>query len=200
MFTYIKHDVPNFYIELGEQLKAEEYDNLGSTWGDFIANKFVLLSDEQAAFRAENPKAKVHEVWAMELDPVHVRDLADAKSEMISKIDNYDKSEDVNSFMINGALSAWFTVEERLNYQRSVEAALSMSEDSTLTFFIGDMELTVDAKLASGMLSQIQLYADNCFIVTKRHKIAVEKLESIEEVDAYNYKVGYPEKLNFVLG
>jgi hypothetical protein len=199
MFTYIKHDVPGFYIELAEQLSEELYDNLGTTWDDFIANKFVLLSDEQVAFHNENPSAKVSEVWTMVLDPVHERDLNDAKNEMKSKIEQYDKSEEVNGFTINNAITAWFTVEERLNYQRSVEAALSVSEDSKLTFFVGDNELSVSAKLASAMLSQIQLYADECFIVTKRHMIAMNALETIEEVDAYDYKSGYPAKLNFDL-
>ena len=47
------------------------------------------------------------------------------------------------------------------------------------------------------MLAQIQLYADQCFIVTKQHKAAVEALDSIEAVDNYDVTAGYPTKLTF---
>lgn len=33
--------------------------------------------------------------------------------------------------------------------------------------------------------------------VTEEHKAAVNTLTTIEEVDAYDYKTGYPEKLSF---
>lgn len=47
------------------------------------------------------------------------------------------------------------------------------------------------------MLAAIQLYADACYMVTKGHLLAIDSLENIEEVDTYDYTVGYPEKLNF---
>jgi hypothetical protein len=49
------------------------------------------------------------------------------------------------------------------------------------------------------MLAQIQLYADQCFIVTKQHITAVEALETIEEVDAYDVSADYPQRLIFTL-
>ena len=200
MFTYIKKNVDGFYLELAEKLPAELYSDLGETYEDFIQNKWVLLSDEQVKFHQENPNASVQEVWNMELTPVHVhvRDLADAKREMQSMIDHYDNSDNVNSFTVNGVIPAWFSVQERLNYKQSVEAAKLMNVQE-LSFYVGDNMLTVATEKAEQLLAALQLYADACFMVTKQHKLAVEALDSIEAVDNYDYTTGYPEKLNFEL-
>lgn len=199
MYTYIKKTVPGYYFDLAEMLKEEDYSNLGTTYEDFMANKFVLLSETQVAFRDEHPNASIREMLKMEMDKPAERTLEDAKRDMLSKIYEYDYSENVNSFTINGAITAWFSVQERLNYQRSVDAALSEDQNANMQFFVNDTLLEVPAAAAKSMLSQIQLYADKCFIVTKTHKLAVEKLTTIEEVDNYNFKTSYPEKLNFNL-
>ena len=196
MFTYIKHDIKGFYATFEKELNSELYDNLGSTWEDFIANKWVLLSNDQVEFRKSNPSAKIHEVWTMQLDPVHVRNIEDAKNEMIGKIEQYDHSGDVNGFTINNSIEAWFTPSERSNYKSSIDAAKLLGLDS-LSFYVGDVMLDITPTVAEGLLAQIQLYADQCFIVTKQHKAAVEALQTIEEVDNYDYTAGYPSKMNF---
>lgn len=198
MFTYIKHDVRGYYVELPEMLTEDLYSNLGTTWDDFVDNKWVLLSEEQVKFHQENPKAKVSEVWTMVLDPVHVRNINDAKNEMKSRIERYDDSEEVNQFIINGVITGWFTPSERSNYKSSIDAAKLVGLE-TLTFFVGNNMMEITPSVAEQLLAQIQLYADQCFIVTKQHKLNVDALETMEEVDAYNYKQGYPEKLNFKL-
>lgn len=195
-YTYIKHDIRGYYIDFEEKFREDLYDNLGSTWEDFLDNKWVLLSDEQVAFHEEYPEASIKEVWDMELTPPHVRDLDDAKNEMLANIDEYDNSIDVNGFTINNEIDAWFTVSERTNYKSSIEAAKTLGVDS-LSFFIGDMLITIPTADAEVMLAQIQLYADQCYIVTKQHKEAVEALDTIEAVDAFPYTQGYPQKLNF---
>lgn len=44
MVTYIKHDIKGFFVELLEVLNSELYNNIGTTWDDFIDNKWVMLS------------------------------------------------------------------------------------------------------------------------------------------------------------
>lgn len=197
-YTYIKHDLKGYYITLNYMLPKVLYDNLGETWEDFVNNKWVLLSEEQAKFREENPNAKIHEVFNMAIDPAPVRTIENAKTEMKSMIDKYDNGSSVNAFTINGTIEHWFTVQERTNYKSSIDAAKLVGVE-TLSFYVGDTMLSVPTEMAEVMLAQIQLYADQCFIVTKQHKANVDALETIEEVDAYNYRVGYPEKLNFNL-
>lgn len=88
------------------------------------------------------------------------------------------------------------TPAERANYRSSIDAAELVGID-TLSLYIGDMPITLPTATAKLMLAQIQLYADQCFIVTKQHKATIEAMDSIENVDNYDYTVGYPTKLVF---
>jgi hypothetical protein len=195
-FTYIKHDISGYYIEFEQKFNPDLYNNLGSTFQDFLDNKWVLLSNKQVAFHNEHPNASVKEVWDMQLTPAPERTLEQAKAEMIQRINEYDSSSNVNGFTVNGTIDGWFTAEERSNYKSSIDAAKLVGIDK-LTFFIGDMLMEIGVNDAEMMLAQIQLYADKCYIVTKGHKITVEELETIEEVDAFPFMEGYPTKLDF---
>ena len=196
-YTYIKRDVTDFYVECDELLSPTCFQ-IGETWQDFIDFKYVLLSDEQVSFREANPEATVQEVWNMQLTPPHVRTLEEAKAEMIQRIDEYDSSDNVNAFIVNDSIKAWFTADERANYRNSIDSAETLGVDE-LTFFIGGMLVTVPTSNAKVMLATVQLYADQCYIVTQLHKDTVNNLETIEEVDAFNYTAGYPEMPSFVI-
>lgn len=197
-YTYIKKDIKSKYATFNTKFNEELYDNLGETYEDYLDNKWVLLSDEQVEFHEENPSASVEEVWNMELKPTPERTAEQAKMEMLMKINEYDNSENVNDFTINGAIHAWFTPSERTNYSLSISAAKLLDQE-TLVFAVGENVLQVKTEDAEKMLAAIQLYADGCYMVTKQHQLAVDSLTSVEEIDSFDYTVGYPEKLNFNL-
>lgn len=195
--TYVKKSIPGHFIGFPDEIDAEYWaGQIGTTYEDYLADKWILLTEEQVKFHEENPYATVEQVLKMQLAPEYVRTLEDAKREMISIITRYDNSENVDSFTINDSVTAWFTPTERSNYKNSIDAAKLLGIEQ-LSLFVGDMAITVPTINAEQMLAAIQLYADACFIVTKQHKVAVENLDSIEEVDNYDYKSGYPLKLNF---
>lgn len=199
MYTYVKRNIPRHYVTLENKLNPNLYSNIGSTYQDYLYNKYVLLTDEQVAFHNEYPEATVEEVFNLAINDNSepARTLEIAKTEMLQKIDSHDASDEVNGFLING-IKAWFTVQERNNYKASIDSAKLLGIES-LSFFIGDHLLTITPEMAEHMLAAIQLYADQCFIVTKQHKLKVESLESIEEVDLYDYYAGYPKMLEFEL-
>jgi hypothetical protein len=47
------------------------------------------------------------------------------------------------------------------------------------------------------MLVLLEIYASEALNTTERHKIAINALQTIEDVEAYDYTTGYPEKLQF---
>ena len=197
MVHYINKNIKyDRYLSFTDPLDDKVF-NVGKTWKDYLDGKFVRLTKYQVEFAEEHPEATVEEIWKKEIE-VPIRTLEDAKREKIAEIDLYDNSENVNGFTVNNAFTTWFTVQERLNYKQSIESAKLLGVND-LAFFIGDTMLNVSVSNAEMMLAALQLYADQCFIVTKQHKLAVEALETIEEVDEYNFKIGYPEKLNFDL-
>lgn len=197
MNTYIKKSVPGYYFELEETLSPELY-NIGTTYEDFLNNCFIKLSNKQLKFRNNNPNASIEEVINAKLKEAPIKTLEQVKFEKLMEIDVYDNSEEVNCFTINNAIPAWFTPTERSNYKSSIDAAKLLGVNE-LSFFIGNTSLSVPTESAERMLAAIQLYADACFMVTKQHMMNVEALDSIEEINAYDYKTGYPEKLNFDL-
>lgn len=196
MVYYINKNLKSTrYISLTDALDDKMFE-VGKNWKDYLDGKFVRLTKYQVEFAKEHPEATIEEIWKKTL--LNVRTLEDAKKEKIAEIDLYDNSEEVNGFTVNNAFTAWFSVQERLNYKQSIESAKLLGVND-LAFFIGDNMLNVSVSNAEMMLAALQLYADQCFIITKQHKLAVEALETIEDVDEYDYRKGYPEKLNFDL-
>lgn len=197
-YVYIKRSVAKTYVDFAEPLSPEEYNNIGETWDDYIDNLWVLLSDEQVAFHLEHPTASVKEVWNMELtpEPIHVRTLEDAKYEKLQAIDSYDKSSEVNEFTINGEQTGWFTPEERTDHKMSIDYAKQFGIE-TLSFYVGDIPMELTPTQAEYMLAQIQFYANQCYNITKAHRLAVLALDTIEAVDSYDITADYPQKINF---
>ena len=117
------------------------------------------------------------------------------KEEAIEQITEYDQSEDVNSFTLQGK-TMWLPKETRVGLVNSVTIEKNAGKTTTVLWFGGERyELPVDTALQ--MLSALELYALECYNVTAAHKAAVNALERVEDVVAYDYTQGYPEKLNF---
>ena len=117
------------------------------------------------------------------------------KEEAIEQITEYDQSEDVNSFTLQGK-TMWLPKETRVGLVNSVTIEKNAGKKTTVLWFGGERyELPVDTALQ--MLSALELYALECYNVTAAHKAAVNALERVEDVVAYDYTQGYPEKLNF---
>ena len=117
------------------------------------------------------------------------------KEEAIEQITEYDQSEDVNSFTLQGK-QMWLPKETRVGLVNSVTIEKNAGKKTTVLWFGGEKyELPIDTALQ--MLSALELYALECYNVTAAHKAAVNVLESVEDVVAYDYTQGYPEKLNF---
>lgn len=203
-YTYLKKSVPGYYVEMPKKLKEEQFNNLGESLEDFHADKWVLLSKEQVQFHIDNPTASIKEVFDMELRNETYKELSEeelllrAKQEKLHELDIYDNSSEVNEFTINGETKAWFTPDQRANYKNSIDSAKLLNV-GTLQLLIDKQVIELSTDKAAQILAMIQLYADSCYIVTKQHENAIQALETVEEVEAYDFTQGYPDKLNFDL-
>lgn len=195
IYVYIKLSIPMKFVSFEEPLSEDEYNNIGSTWQDYLDNKWVLLSDEQVAFHEEHPEATVKEVWDMQMTPPVPRTLEDAKEEKIRLIEDYDQSDAVNSFTI-GNMTMWLSVEERERIATQISANEAIGRIEMTRWFNG-MAFTFTLTQWKQMLVALEVYAGDALNVTESHKAAVNALTTIEEVDTYDYMAGYPEKLIF---
>ncbi len=144
-------------------------------------------TDEQlaeAGFIKEVPKEKTKE----EL-------LTEAKEMKLAEIEAYDQSDAVNSFYLNG-LSLWLDRETRVGLMHSTERLKYLGRTDT-TLWLNGFKITLNCDVVIGLLSQLEEYALKCFDTTEEHKANVKSLTSVEEINAYNYRANYPEKLEF---
>lgn len=123
--------------------------------------------------------------------------LEKAKKEKLAAILAYDTSSDVNGFMLNGN-KVWLDKGTRVGLMNSIQITRDMGQDTTTLWFDG-YKLEVRCDMAIMLLSSLEMYALECFNVTAAHKKAVSELTTIEEVEAYDYKTGYPKQLDINL-
>ena len=119
--------------------------------------------------------------------------LEQAKVEKIAEIAAYDTSSSVNGFMLNGLL-VWLDKATRVGLMNSTTISKAAGQKTT-TLWLGGVKLVVDCDKAIQLLSALEMYALECFNVTASHKAAVGELKTIKDVEAYDYKTGYPKML-----
>lgn len=122
-------------------------------------------------------------------------DIEDVRKMKVSEIQQFDKSNNVNSFKFAG-VSAWLDKSTRVGLFNSI----SIEEKAGMTdtaIWLNGMKYVVAITDALAMLNAIEMYAINCYNVTQGHIAAVNALNSIEEIENYDFKTGYPAKLSF---
>lgn len=127
------------------------------------------------------------------LTKIKAMQLKQAKVDKIAEITAYDTSSSVNGFVLNGLL-VWLDKATRVGLMNSTTIAKAAGQETT-TLWFGGLKLVVDCDKAIQLLSALEMYALECFNVTASHKAAVNELTTIEEVEAYDYKTGYPKML-----
>lgn len=128
-------------------------------------------------------------------------DLELAKADKIAEIAAYDTSSFVNGFMLNGMLIPWSkddpnspNVDKRMGLRQNIADKIALGEEN-ISIWLKGMSFTMPCAQAEVLMRSIENYAYECFNVTAAHKVAVGELTTIEEVEAYDYKAGYPKML-----
>ena len=121
--------------------------------------------------------------------------LQRAKSSKLSQIDDYNNSSNVNSFIIKGN-EMWLSVEERQQIATQINANEAVGRTEMTKWYNG-IEFTFQLAQWKQMLMMLEVYAGDALNVTEAHKAAVKALSTVDEVEAYDYTKGYPEKLHF---
>ena len=124
-----------------------------------------------------------------------------AKKAKIAEIAAYDTSDKVNGFILNGMLIPWSkndpnspNVEKRMGLRQNIADKVALGEEN-IAIWLKGMSFTMPCAQAEVLMRSIENYAYECFNVTASHKQAVSELTTIEEVEAYDYKSGYPKML-----
>lgn len=127
----------------------------------------------------------------------HVQTIEDVLNEKIEQIEIYNVSENVDRFYINDK-PMWLNRELRNSLMSRFNAEKTTGVEITNIWYNGEhFSLPVDT--AINMLIDLELYASQCFDNTHRHLYNVKQLTTIEEIEAYDYTVGYPENKHYII-
>lgn len=188
--NFIKTSIP-------ESQYKQKYD-LGSNTVYHIAATFNKELNAYECYECTVPASifdedEIKSSFSEFIAKINAIQLKQAKADKIAEIAAYDTSDKVNGFMLNGLL-VWLDKATRVGLMNSTTIAKAAGQETT-TLWLGDVKLVVDCNKAIQLLSALEMYALECFNVTASHKATVGELKAIEEVEAYDYKAGYPKML-----
>jgi len=169
---------------------------------DKVENYTEVSRDEYEAYMKEHAAEHVGEGSSSGTEetpePPHlVPTLSDAIAGKVAEINAYDTSTSVNGFKLNGN-EFWLDKATRVGLMNSTEITKAAGQETT-DLWMGDVKLTIPCDTVIKLLSAIELYALECFNTTARHKAEVRKLKTVEEVEKYDIKEGYPKQLEINL-
>ena len=144
------------------------------------------------------PSVEQLESWGfkeyIEPTPTPEELLARAKADKIAELEAYDASDAVNSFSVNGK-QMWLDAQTRQQLRISLDAMQQAGRENVTKWFDGE-KYAYPIDVWYYMLGQVEVYAADALNVTESHKAAINALESIEEVEGYQF-TGYPPNLIF---
>jgi hypothetical protein len=164
------------------------------------ANRIVVritkeVNGEQKTFQVINPTEEMilADGWELYVTPEPTID--DYRRDKIREITRYDSSSDVNCFYINGQ-DMWLDKATRVGLKLRFDAEIASGQTNTTLWYEGT-PFNIELANAVQMLNAIELYASACYDNTQMHIANVNTLNSIDSIEDYDYKQGYPEKLKF---
>lgn len=154
------------------------------------SKKYLQTSDGRTIFSAhpEDWEAEGWKVYVPELQPVYKRTLEEQKLDLLEDAKNYKEA----------AFNVPYTKEERAYYRQVAEDLLADGEVEA-ALFDEEPDKIVDLAEFVNYLRDLNIVENKFKKVLANHLAAIEKLETEEELDNYDYTTGYPEVPQFGL-
>lgn len=170
----------------GQTVKKKAKDIVLKTTRGIVFNpsEAMLLADGWTEYVRPTPP-----------EPTEEQKFAIAQERKKDEIERHDKSSAVNQFFI-GETPMWLDKDTRTGLKLRFEAEIAMGKTDT-TLWADGVQYQLALEAAIQMLYALEVYASMCYDNTQAHLAAIDALTTIEEVEAYDYTTGYPDKLHF---
>lgn len=211
VFSYSMVEMPPFVWSYGEIVSVmvrEKYgqDSVEALTNNYLANQSnISVSSSYTEMQQYRGKCKV---WAREMlrysidNDIMIPEFADTfdpientRSMVLQKIQNYDMSDNVNGFFLNGS-QLWLTKPMRESLLTSLNMFAKAGVD-TFPFVLGDVAMELPCATLEQMLAAVEVYATQCMMVTAGHTAKVNAMRSEQRMLDYDFTKGYPEMLEF---
>nr|DAN34925.1 MAG TPA: hypothetical protein [Caudoviricetes sp.] len=180
-YIYIQKDAANIYVTMPEKLDTANND-IGTTWEDYVAGKYVLLTEEQIAFKEANEGASVEEVFNMQLTPIPEptpeEKLQTAKDLKRQEVYNTD----YRHYYIDD--------NDAYTYDR-----LSLKDQCTRKDTVEVNGKLYKSALLLEALNEMADYNDICISLSEKLISDIETAETVEDVEAIEV-TGYPDVIH----
>lgn len=165
--------------------------------GNIKERKFIVITKDGGTTFNPTDEMLLEDGWEKYVipEPTPEELFIRAKRDKKHEIEQYDSSSEVNEFYLSG-IPVWLDKATRTGLMLRFNAELAMKHETT-TLWYGNVSIPLQLNTAVQMLYALEVYASACYDNTQAHYAAVDALETIEEVENYDYRVGYPEKLQF---
>lgn len=117
--------------------------------------------------------------------------LEKAIARKVVELNRYDNSNAINEFFLSDT-SMWVTLNERINMKQSLDV---LEDDEQWTYWYNLVPFTFPVYVFKNMLKAVERYAIMCKNRTFEHERNIRALESVEDVENYDFTTGYPEKV-----
>lgn len=169
-------------------------------------NQIVISNNGMNTYNPTEEMA-LSDGWSEYKEPVVILTeselLQQTRSNMLQQIEKYDRSSEVNVCYIrygNNMFNYWANKTERSSLKAAVQDCINMGREKyRLDLRELGLSMEVSCKDLMNMLGALEIYAIDCYNKTTDHMYAVQSLTTIEEIERYEYYIGYPDKLIFDL-
>ena len=216
-YTYITKKNRLTYIGLNDLLDPSSND-IGNSYLDFLAGKWVLLSEEQVLFKEEHPDATIREVLDMKIsenepepsqaEVIEAEVFNRAKDRKLDEIRAQDSES--NKFFISVISEGkevansefWMDKDLRNSLLNVTLPALQKNGDTTTKLWsntIPPTSIDVPIDWALNCIPVVEIYAKKTYDMMQGNIAKVYAAKTVDEINSIDVESGYPPYITFEL-
>ena len=216
-YTYITKRNKLTYIGL-DNLLDPSCNDIGESYLDFLAGKWVLLSEEQVLFKEEHPNATIREVLDMKIAE---REPEPSQAEVIeAEVFNRTKDRKLDEIRVQDAKSNkffisvmsegkevannefWMDKDLRNSLLNVTLPALQKNGDTTTKLWsntIPPTSIEVPIDWALNCIPVVEIYAKKTYDMMQGNIAKVYAAKTVDEINSIDVESGYPPYITFEL-
>lgn len=165
--------------------------------GDVRSRQEIVVVKDGMQVINPSEEMLLNDGWEIYVAPMPSEDtlLAEAKIKKRIAAEAYGSSSEVDCFYMRGQ-KMWLDFNLRSKLYNRLQAEMALGKDAT-TLWYGNQSFDLPIADAMRMLYALEVYASRCYDNTQRHLVNIQSLQTSEDIRAYDYKEGYPVKLEF---
>lgn len=216
-YTYITKKNRLTYIGLNDLLDPSSND-IGESYLDFLAGKWVLLSEEQVQFKEEHPEATIKEVLDMKIaeketepsqaEVIEAEVFNRTKDRKLDEIRAQDSES--NKFFISVISKGkevannefWMDKDLRNSLLNVTLPALQQNGNTTAKLWsntIPPISIDVPIDWALNCIPVVEIYAKKTYDMMQGNIAKVYAAKTVDEINSIDVESGYPPYITFEL-